>query len=42
MPKELIFDHLLKIYNGAIYSMAAKDEEFLYEYLEKGFAKKLL
>ena len=41
MPKELIFDHLMKIYVGALYSMVAKDEEFLNEYLEGNFSAKL-
>lgn len=42
IPKEFVTNHLNKIYTGALYSMAARDEEFLGEYLEKRFCEKLL
>jgi hypothetical protein len=35
-------DHLIKIYRGVLYSMAAYDEEFLMEYTEKTFAERVL
>lgn len=35
-------DHLIKIYRGVLYSLAAQDEEFLYEYTEKSFADRAL
>jgi len=37
-----VIDHLKKIYFGTLYSIAAIDEEFLREYLEPGFAEKLI
>ena len=42
IPKKFIDDYLYKIYIGTLHSMAALDEEFLENYLEKNFAKKLI
>ena len=42
IPKNMIIDHVYKIYQGALYSMANLDEEFLGEYLEADFAKRLI
>ena len=39
IPKDLVTNHLSKIYIGSLYSIAAKDEEFLNEYLEKRFSE---
>ena len=38
IPQRLVMDHLIKIFNGYLYASAAKDTEFLDEYLEKNFA----
>ena len=37
-----LINYLTKIYKGVLYSMAARDEEFLYEYTEKRFADRIL
>ena len=42
LPRHFIEEHLYKIYQGMIYSMANLDEEFLTEYLEKSFSTKLI
>ncbi len=42
VPKDFVISHFNKIYSGALYSMAARDEEFLTEYLEKNFSERLL
>jgi len=41
LPKQIIMDHLHKIYDGFIYSIANNDHEFLSEYVESGFYDKL-
>lgn len=38
----MVIDHLKKIYFGTLHSIVELDEEFLGEYLEAGFAKKLI
>jgi len=42
IPKDFVTNHLNKIYTGVLYSIAARDEEFLNEYLEKHFCERLL
>ena len=42
IPRDFVTNHLNKIYNGVLYSIAARDEEFLSEYLEKYFSERLL
>ncbi|KAL4504165.1 hypothetical protein ABPG72_021003 [Tetrahymena utriculariae] len=42
IPKYMVIDHLKKIYLGTLHSIVDLDEEFLNEYLEAGFAKKLI
>lgn len=42
IPQQLVLNHLFKIYNGVIYSIAAQDAEFLTEYCEKSFAERLI
>ena len=39
---KLLWDHFIKIFAGSVYSMANQDDEFLTEYLEPNFAKKVL
>lgn len=41
LPKKVILSHLHKIYEGAVYSMAAGDSEFIDNYLEAALATKL-
>lgn len=42
LPRHFIEEYLYKIYSGMLYSIANLDEEFLNEYLEEEFAKKLI
>lgn len=42
IPKYMVIDHLKKIYFGTLNSIIELDEEFLNEYLEPTFAKKLI
>jgi len=42
VPKDFVTNHFNKIYSGVLYSIAARDEEFLSEYLEKNFSERLL
>jgi hypothetical protein len=42
IPKNMIIDHIYKIYQGTLYSMANLDEEFLGEYLEADFSNRLI
>lgn len=37
-----LLDHLIKIYKGTLYSMAAQDSEFLREYCEERFANRVI
>jgi hypothetical protein len=41
VPKDFVTNHLMKIYTGALYSIALRDEEFLNEYLEKYMCQRL-
>lgn len=41
IPRDFVLNHLFKIYNGMIYSMAGNDKEFIYEYCEKNLADRL-
>ena len=42
IPKDMVFDHLNKIFTGTLYAIADKEEEFLNEYCEKSFANRLI
>ena len=42
VPEPFVLDYLYKIYLGTLKSMVEGDEEFLSEYLEKGFAERLV
>lgn len=41
IPREFVYSHLNKIYAGFLHSIASRDEEFLREYTEANFCKRL-
>lgn len=42
IPEYIFLEHLTKIFHGTLYSMGAKDTEFLTEYVEKNLLSKIV
>lgn len=42
IPEYIFVEHLTKIFHGTLYSMGARDTEFLTEYVEKNLKDKII